>query len=128
MAKKEMNIKEDLSLLQEQLNGLFKTVESDTNLPVNIEDYLVTLNSLKKRIKEAYEMPYALVGGTQTGRISSKNPNLGAKPRTVEWERMRGSEREAATAAMNPHTPPPVTNRRAAIEHTRKLNENSNNS
>ena len=126
----------ELALLQDQLEGLAKTVAGDTNLPMNMEDYLVTLNSLKKRIKAALKVPDDLIGGTKTGRTSSRNPWMGSKPRTgsiddatpEEWDAASKAERERAKAAMNPHTHPPVTNRRAAIEHTRKLNELGDNS
>ncbi len=127
-----MGSKQDLERLQEQLDGLAKTVQADSNLPVNMADYLVTLNSLKERIEAAQQTPDDLgarpsrgwVRGTKTGRVSSKLTT--GTP--VSWDRMRGSERELAKAAMNPHTNPPVTDRRAAILHTRKLNESNDNS
>ena len=119
-----MGSTEELALLQEQLTGLATAVEKDDNLPANMEDYLVTLNSLKKRIETAKQSPDDLeVGGTMTGRMSSKNPNVATLPRNMTQEQM-----DAANRAMNPHTHPPMTDRRAAIEHTRKLNELSNDS
>jgi len=108
---------EELSLLQEQLNGLAKAVEGDTNLPTNIADYLVTLNSLKKRMATANKVqePDELYAGTKTGRVSSKNPvHSVAKPSyTVGPDGPTGPDLSE----------PPPTNRRAAIAHTRKLNE-----
>ncbi len=113
-----MGSTEELALLQKQLAGLAKAVERDDDLPTNMEDYLVTLNSLKKRIEtvNAEDLmgpvgPMGL-GGTVTGRMSTKNPNLGSIPRTKAGETSR----------------PPVTDRRAAIEHTRKLNAGINDS
>ena len=121
-----MGSAEELELLQKQLAGLAKAVEDDQNLPANMEDYLVTLNSLKTRIataKQPEEPDDPRVGGTMTGRMSSKNPNLHTLPRTAIEEAS-----DQTVKAMNPHTHPPVTDRRAAILHTRKLNELNNGS
>lgn len=127
MAKKEMGSKEELALLQKQLKGLAKAVESDINLPVNMEDYLVTLNSLKKRIMEIHKMPDYLMGGTQTGRATSKNPIAHGGPRaSIDDEGFWTDAGKKAGWGTPPK--PPVPDRRAAIEHTRKLNESSNNS
>ena len=115
---------EELALLQEQLEGLAKAVERDTNLPANMEDYLVTLNSLRKRIKKAHKMPDLLMGGTQTGRMSTKTPNVQTLPKTGIDDTAIKAEQDK----MNPPIHPPKINRRAAIEHTRKLNELSNGS
>ena len=122
---------EELALLQEQLTGLATAVEKDDNLPTNMEDYLVTLNSLKKRIAAIKQSPDDLaVGGTMTGRMSTKTPNVATLPRTgiddaaIKAELLRLHEQET----MNPHIHPPKTDRRAAIEHTRRLNELSNGS
>lgn len=122
--------KEELALVQEQLDGLSKAVESDTNLPMNMEDYLVTLNSLKKRIKKAYKMPDLLVGGTQTGRTSSHNPLAHGGPRTRIDNATPEDFWTDASKKAGWGTPPepPMPDRRAAIQHTRKLNESSNNS
>ncbi len=119
-----MDKEEILGLLREQLSSLAIAVESDENFATNKEDYLVTINSLKKRIVEAKkrtgESPMA---GTKTGRMSSRGPNFGSVPRN-----MTTKQRNAANKSMNPHIHPPVTDRRAAIEHTRKLNESGNRS
>jgi hypothetical protein len=106
---------ERLKVLNDQLDGLSKAVEADTNLPTNIEDYLVTLNSLKKRIEAANKMP----DGTQTGRTSRAQRKM---------NNMTPEQKDAAHKAMNPHIYPPMTDRRAAIQHTRKLNERGNDS
>ncbi len=119
-----MESEDELALLQEQLTGLAKAVEADDNLPANMEDYLVTLNSLKRRIEAAKQSSDDLeIGGTMTGRTSSMNPNVATVPRTAIEEAS-----DQAIKAMNPHLHPPKTDRRAAIEHTRKLNELSNGS
>jgi hypothetical protein len=118
---------ERLKVLNDQLDGLSKAVEADTNLPTNIEDYLVTLNSLKKRIEAANKMP----------DDPSKNPNTTGSPlagtqigRTSRAQRkmnnMTPKQMDAAKKALNGRLP--ITDRRAAIEHTRKLNESSNDS
>ena len=110
--------------LKAQLDGLAMAVQSDENFPANKEDYLVTVNSLKKRLDKANKMPDdPVMSGTKTGRTSSKNPNFGSIPRN-----MTPKQRDAANKAMNPPIHPPMTNRRAAIEHTRKLNESGNDS
>lgn len=117
--------KEELAELKEQLKGLAKAVESDTNLPANMEDYLVTLNSLNKRIKAAHKMPDALMGGTQTGRATTKNPIAHGGPRSATPEEFwTDAGRKAGWGTPEP----PMPDRRAAIQHTRKLNESSNNS
>lgn len=112
-----MGSKEELSLLYDQLEGLAKAVASDPDYLVNKDDYLTTLNSLKNRIAIANRVPDTddlLIGGTKTGRTSSMKPRPSI-PWTGDpsWEEM-----QRANPAMNP-----LTNRRAAIEHTRKLNE-----
>jgi hypothetical protein len=106
--------KDDLQKeLQAQLYGLSKTVEGDTDLRGDMSDYLVTLNSLKKRIEAANKMPDDL-RGTQTGRTS-------ASVAGVTPEQMNAAEK-----ALNSRLP--ITDRRAAIEHTRKLNESRDDS
>lgn len=103
-----------LKQLEEQLGGLAKSVEVDTDLPVNIADYNVTLNSLRKRIEKAHAMPDGAVVANPLDDINNMTPKQRAS---------------ATMMAMNPHTHPPMTDRRAAIEHThRKLNESGNNS
>lgn len=106
MATKE----ETLALLREQLDGLSTAVAGDKKFVQNQADYMVTLASLKKRIEEAHKIPDVLMGGTQTGRITSKNPSH-SDPRIG-----------------TPAVVPPITDRRAAIQHTRKLNELGNDS
>jgi hypothetical protein len=116
-------------VLNEQLDGLSKAVEADRNLPTNIEDYLVTLNSLKKRIEAANKMPDdpsknpnttgSPLVGTQTGRTSRAQRKM---------DNMTPEQKNAANMAMKPHVYPPMTDRRAAIQHTRKLNERGNDS
>lgn len=93
-----------LKVLSDQLKGLGMMVESDSSLPLHIDDYNVTLNSLKKQIEAAHKMPDDLMG-------SSKNPNAQQVPRPKQNK-----------------TAVPIVNRRAAIEHTRKLNESLDNS
>lgn len=119
-----MGNEEELSLLQEQLNGLAKAVAGDIDLPTNMADYLVTLSSLKKRIEAAKKGPDpdGLIG-TATGRSSSKNP-VHSVPRPSGAIGLDGP-----TGQDGPTVPDPVTkpiNRRAAIQHTRKLNESGN--
>ena len=122
-----MGSTEELALLQEQLTGLATAVEKDDNLPANMEDYLVTLNSLKKRIETAKQSPDDLeVGSTKTGRMPTKTPNLQTLPRTSIDDAFIKAAIEAETT--NPRIHPSKTDRRAAIEHTRKLNELSNDS
>ncbi len=121
MATKE----ETLELLREQLDGLSTAVAGDEKFVQNQADYMVTLASLKKRIEEAHKMPDVLidpgskprgvaVGGTQTGRVTPKNPLSHSDPRV-------------GTPPVVPAVEP-KTDRRAAIQHTRKLNELGNDS
>ena len=108
--------------LRDQLDGLAMTVKSDENFATNKEDYLVTVNSLKKRLDHAKKLPDdPPMAGTKTGRTSSKNPNMSQVPKS---NRVRVT---GMTATPN-KTAVPVINRRAAIEHTRKLNESLDNS
>ena len=120
-----MTTKDDMQLIREQLDGLSKTVQSDENFKVNKADYLETLNSLKNRLMEAQKVPDSLMG-TSTGRTSSKNPNLHAIPRNNPGVLGPVGETGKTTGpAIAKH---PLPNRRAAIQHTRKLNERSNDS
>jgi hypothetical protein len=112
-----------LKELQAQLDGLAKAVEIDTNLPKNMPDYLVTLDSLKGRIEAANKMPDDLIGssksplvGTQTGRTSRAQRKM---------NNMTPKQMDAAAKALKER---PLPNRRAAVEHTRKLNESGNHS
>ncbi len=119
-----MDKEETLQLVREQLDGLANAVANDKNFEVNKEDYQVTINSLRKRIVEAKKLTgEPPMAGTKTGRMSSKNPNVATIPKN-----MTPKQRDAAFRAMNPRIYPPVTDRRAAIEHTRKLNELGNDS
>ncbi len=124
-----MDKEETLKLLSDQLDGLAKSVASDENFRTNRDDYNVTINSLRKRIVEAKKMTGEPstedpMTGTKTGRMSSKNPNFGSIPKTPSsFKKFR------PTSAKLPQAKPkPVTDRRGAIEHTRKLNERGNNS
>jgi len=120
VGEKPNKFKYERALLQKQLEGLKKTVAADPDLRKNMEDHLVTLNSLKKRMERANRVPDPddlVIGGTSTGRISSKTPNMAQVPRTDMEERMANMARKAKQK----HRERP--NRRAAIEHTRKLNE-----
>lgn len=100
---------EELKLLQDQLEGLSKAVASDENLPVNMNDYLVTLGSLKKRIEAANKEPVGPVSAEQTP----------ARKRFDDIA-IKLAEEKAEELRLNP--PIPIPNRRAAIQHTRKLN------
>jgi hypothetical protein len=115
-----VTVKDDeIRLIQEQLAGLAKAVQSDLNFAVNKEDYLVTVNSLKNRLEKAKLTGDPPMAGTQTGRTPRKQRKI---------DNMTPEQQEAATKAMNQFVRPPMTNRRAAIEHTRKLNESNNDS
>jgi hypothetical protein len=107
-----------LKELQAQLAGLRQQVEIDTELPENMDDYLVTLNSLKKRIVAANKMPDDLIG-TRTPSSASV-----AKAQR-KMHNMTPKQVNAAQKALGRRLP--ITDRRAAIEHTRKLNESGNN-
>ena len=101
-----------LKQLEDQLGGLAKAVAVDTNLPVNMADYNVTLNSLRKRLEKAHAMPDGSVIANPADDINNMTPK----------------QRDAAKKLMNPHIHPPITDRRAAIQHTRKLNESRDDS
>jgi hypothetical protein len=116
-----------LKELQAQLDGLAKVVEIDTNLPGNMPDYLVTLNSLKKRIEAANKMDD--LTGTQTGRTTvqkARKSSAAVARAQRKMNNMTPKQIDAAQKALNHR--PPITDRRAAIEHTRKLNELGNDS
>jgi hypothetical protein len=116
-----VNKEELLRLLREQLDGLAKSVESDKDFATNKEDYNVTIKSIRKRIAEANKLTgNPPMASTKTGRWSSKNPNTAQVPKTQPVP-PNGPIKEVRPRHRKP-------NRRAAIEHTRKLNESLNDS
>jgi len=108
-----------LKELGAQLAGLRQQVEIDAELPENMSDYLVTLNSLKKKIVAANKMPDDLMG-TRTPSSASV-----AKAQR-KMHNMTPKQMDAAQKALGRRLP--ITDRRAAVEHTRKLNGRGNDS
>ena len=119
-----MRKEEFLKRLSEKLDGLTQTVKNDSNLSANMADYNVTLNSLKKKILEAYKLPDEFRGRTKTGRMYTKTPNLHTMPKTKIPDAPDGI---TGMTGPDPEVKVPMTDRRAAIEHTRQLNARSDN-
>jgi hypothetical protein len=105
---------EERKLVQEQLAGFAKSVASDENFEANKADHLVTFESLKKRLEEA-----KLTGDPPAATNLDRRANR-------KMNNMTPKQMDAAKKALGGRLP--ITDRRAAIEHTRKLNELGNDS
>jgi len=104
------NDQQDLKKLREYLDILAEKVENENNA-ANMAEHVKTLNSLNKQIDEA-------VGrSTRPAHTFANDPNTGF---------FRTKDEHGFSTA--PAEPVPVIDRRAAIQHTRKLNESGNDS
>ena len=148
-----MEKRDRLEKLQEQLSALASVVENDPFVQDNMEDHVTILNALKRQIERTQALPDDdIFSGTKTGRVQTKKPNVSTTPKNkgptgfgpgakkvAEGNilcQICGGTGEGQTAAAacdmcsgaGEIPEPPVTNRRAAIQHTKAKNARSKGS